>query len=177
MDRMHTLEYVTDAINKSKELNKNEKKHRIQTYKTLYFEWLESLKRRMNTYQPLFEDLDIRRNLSPSFNYSESNLKDEIWKTFPLNRQYTVSNLGRIKFNGKIQKQKEEKAQYIKLADESLRQDYVYNFVAYTFLGKKENDGYHVHHITNDGYYNTEDNLVLLTPEEHSYVHGFKVGY
>lgn len=34
----------------------------------------------------------------------------------------------------------------------------------------------HVHHITNDGYYNTTENLVLLTKDEHSYVHGFEVG-
>ena len=57
-----------------------------------------------------------------------------------------------------------------------MRKDYVYNFVAYTFLGKKENDGFHVHHITNDGYYNTEENLVLLTKDEHSYIHGFEIG-
>ena len=52
----------------------------------------------------------------------------------------------------------------------------MYQLVAYTFLGKIDGDGYHVHHITNDGYYNTTDNLILLTQEEHSYVHGFVIG-
>ena len=134
--------------------------------------WLDELKVKLNNYRPLFDDLEKRRSISPSFNYQENDLEGEIWKIFPLDADYTVSNLGRIKYKGKIQKQKDEKVQYVTLADKNLRQDYVYNFVAYTFLGKIEYDGMHVHHITNDGYYNTVDNLVLLTKEEHSYVHG-----
>ena len=137
---------------------------------------LDDLKRQLNEYVPPFEDLDKRRSISPSFNYDENDLEGEIWKPFPLNNKYTVSNLGRIKYEGKIQKQKDEKIQYVTLADENLRKDYIYNFVAYTFLGKIVGDGMHVHHITNDGYYNTTDNLILLTQEEHSYVHGFKTG-
>ena len=139
-------------------------------------ELLDELKRQLAEYVPPFEDLDKRRSISPSFNYDDKDLEREIWKSFPLNNKYTVSNLGRIKYEGKIQKQKDEKIQYVTLADDSLRKDYVYNFVAYTFLGKIEGDSMHVHHITNDGYYNTTDNLILLTQDEHSYVHGFKVG-
>ena len=145
----------------------------------MYFkrqELLDNLKKQLQEYVPPFEDLDKRRSISPSFNYDEKDLESEEWKEFPLDSKYTVSNFGRIKYEGKIQKQKDEKIQYVTLADENLRQDYVYNFVAYTFLGKIEGDGMHVHHITNDGYYNTVDNLILLTQEEHSYVHGFKVG-
>ena len=138
--------------------------------------WLDELKVKLNNYRPLFDDLEKRRSISPSFNYQENDLEGEIWKIFPLDADYTVSNLGRIKYKGKIQKQKDEKIQYVTLADKNLRQDYVYNFVAYTFLGKIEDDGMHVHHITNDGYYNTIDNLVLLTKDEHSYVHGFEIG-
>ena len=137
---------------------------------------LDELKEKLNNYRPLFDDLEKRRSISPSFNYQENDLEGEIWKIFPLDADYTVSNLGRIKYKGKIQKQKDEKIQYVTLADKNLRQDYIYNFVAYTFLGKIEDDGMHVHHITNDGYYNTIDNLVLLTKDEHSYVHGFEIG-
>ncbi|MBO6088266.1 HNH endonuclease [bacterium] len=137
---------------------------------------LDELKEKLNNYQPLFDNTDKRRSISPSFNYQENDLEGEIWKTFPLDKDYTVSSLGRIKYKGKIQKQKDEKIQYVTLEDKNLRQDYVYNFVAYTFLGKMEDDGMHVHHITNDGYYNTIDNLVLLTKDEHSYVHGFEIG-
>ena len=139
--------------------------------------YLDKLKKTLKDYKPQFEDLKKRRAISPAFNYCENDFQGEIWKTFPLDENYTVSNLGRIKYKGQIQKQKDEKTGYVTLADENLRKDYIYNFVAYTFLGKIEGDGMHVHHITNDGYYNTTDNLVLLTKDEHSYVHGFEVGY
>ena len=137
---------------------------------------LDELKAKLNNYKPISDDLAERRKLSPSFNYTEADLKGEIWKKFPLDEDYTVSNLGRIKYKGVIQKQKDEKTQYVTLADDNLRDDYIYNFVACTFLGKSEGDGFQVHHITNDGYFNTLDNLVLLNQEEHSYVHGFNVG-
>lgn len=138
--------------------------------------YLDKLKKTLKDYKPQFEDLEKRRAISPTFNYCKSDLPGEIWKTFPLDENYTVSNLGRIKYKGQIQKQKDKKTGYVTLSDKGLRKDYIYNFVAYTFLGKMEGDGMHVHHITNDGYYNTTENLVLLTKDEHSYVHGFEVG-
>ena len=138
--------------------------------------YLDKLKKALKDYKPQFEDLEKRRAISPAFNYCENDLTGEIWKTFPLDENYTVSNLGRIKYKGQIQKQKDEKMGYVTLSDKGLRKDYIYNFVACTFLGKIEGDGMHVHHITNDGYYNTTENLVLLTRGEHSYVHGFEVG-
>lgn len=138
--------------------------------------YLDQLKNKLANYKPLFENLEMRKNISPSFNYNENNLQDEIWKTFPFDKNYTVSNLGRIKYKGIIQKQKDEKIGYVTLSDNNLRHDYIYNFVAFTFLGKIEGDGMHVHHITNDGYYNTTENLILLTKDEHSYVHGFEIG-
>ena len=91
--------------------------------------WLDELKEQLNNYKPLYDDLEKRRSISPSFNYSENDLESEIWKEFPLDKDYTVSNLGRIKYRGKIQKQKDDKIQYVTLADENLRQDYIYNFV------------------------------------------------
>lgn len=113
----------------------------------------------------------------------EQDLEGEIWKGFPKNPKYLVSNKGRIKYDGKIQPQTHEinpktdeiKWGYLVLEDKNLRQDYIYNFVAFTFLGKIDGDGYHVHHITNDGYDNSIDNLVLSTATEHSLVHGFKI--
>ena len=149
---------------------------RLESTDKNYQNWLDNLKQELINYVPPCEDMDERRKISPSFNYQEEDLENEIWKEFPLNPKYTVSSVGRIKYNGVIQKQKDDKIQYVTLADESLRKEYIYNFVAFTFLGKIEGDGFHTHHITNDGYYNTVDNLVLLTPEEHSYVHGFKCG-
>lgn len=176
MQRMIPFEYIEEKVNNSNHFENEESKREVlDMYKNGITRWLDKLKERLNNYQPLFTDIDSRKSVSPSFNYSEHNLKGEIWKDFPLDNDYFVSNLGRVKYKGVIQKQKDDKTQYVTLADESLRRDYVYNFVAYTFLGKKEGDGFHVHHITNDGYYNTEENLVLLTKDEHSYVHGFEI--
>lgn len=173
---MLSLQEMTDKINTSTNMNDEDKAKYLEAYKKNYYEWLNELKQKLNNYQPLFNDINTRRKVSPAFNYQEHNIKGEIWKKFPLDTRYMVSNLGRVKFEDKIQKQKDDKVQYVTLANENLRKDYIYNFVACTFLGKIEDDGYHVHHITNDGYYNTVDNLVLLTKEEHSYVHGFEIG-
>ena len=176
MQRMIPFEYIEEKVKISNHFeNEKSKQEVLDMYKNGIIKWLDSLKEKLNNYQPLFTDINSRRSVSPSFNYSEHNLKGEIWKEFPLDNDYTVSNLGRVKYKGVIQKQKDDKIQYVTLADESLRGDYVYNFVAFTFLGKTEGDGFHVHHITNDGYYNTEENLVLLTKDEHSYVHGFEI--
>jgi len=175
VDRMHTYEYVAQEIDKSQNMSKEDKETYLKNYKKNYYLWLDELKQKLNNYKPLFEDLETKKSVSPAFNYAEYNLKGEVWKSFPLDSKYTVSNLGRIKFNGIIQKQKDDKIQYVTLADADLCKDYVYKLVAITFLGKIENDGYHIHHITNDGYYNTTDNLILLTPQEHSYVHGFNI--
>lgn len=174
MDRILTYDAMKENLNNS-DMDEKLKNFWLHRHNQRLKQWCDELKERLNNYEPLFNDLDTRRSVSPSFNYQKHNLKGEIWKEFPLDKDYTVSNLGRIKYKGVIQKQKDDKVQYVTLADESLRRDYIYNFVAYTFLGKKEGDGMHVHHITNDGYYNTEENLVLLTKDEHSYVHGFEV--
>ncbi|MBQ8460032.1 HNH endonuclease [bacterium] len=176
MDRMISYEDMKNRIKICGTMDKKQKSEFLETYKKNYDLWLDELKQKLDDYSPLFTDLDTRRSISPSFNYQEHNLKGEIWKEFPLDSRYMVSNLGRVRFDGKIQKQKDDKMQYVTLTDENLRKDYIYNFVAFTFLGKIEGDGYHVHHITNDGYDNSVDNLVLLTATEHSIVHGFKIG-
>jgi len=172
----YTQKQFEEIINISKHFeNGNAKKEIIELHKSAMIKWLNELKEKLNNYKPISDDLTERRKLSPSFCYDETDLKGEIWKEYPLDKDYTVSSLGRIKYKGVIQKQKDEKVQYVTLADDNLRKDYIYNFVAYTFLGKQTGDGFQVHHITNDGYFNTLDNLVLLNQEEHSYVHGFEV--
>lgn len=98
--------------------------------------YLDELKQKLKNYKLPFEDLTMRRAVSPSFNYQEKDLAGEVWKEFPPDGRYTVSNFGRVKYNGIIQKQKDEKTGYVTLADENLRKDYVYNFVAYAFLDK-----------------------------------------
>ncbi len=148
-----------------------------------YVKQLFNLQQKLIEYDKI-EDKDAIKKTYASKNYDENDLNGEIWQKFPLNPKYLVSNLSRIKFEGKIQHQIEEinpkngeiKCGYLVLEDQNLRKDYIYNFVAFTFLDKIEGDGYHVHHITNDGDDNSVNNLILLTAAEHSIVHGFKIG-
>lgn len=148
-----------------------------------YVKQLFNLQQKLIEYDKI-EDKESIRKTYASKNYDENDLNGENWQEFPLNPKYLVSNLGRIKFEGKIQHQTEEidpktgkiKFGYLVLENQNLRKDYIYNFVAYTFLNKVEGDGYHVHHITNDGNDNSINNLILLTAAEHSIVHGFKIG-
>ena len=157
MDRMHSLEKLTEMIKNSDNMTEKEKSDYIENYKKNYYLWLDELKQKLENYEPLFADW---RMDSSSFNYLKHDLQGEIWKDFPLDKKYSVSNLGRVKYEGKIQAQVDEidvktgkpKIGYLVLEDKNLRRDYVYSMVAFTFLDKIEGDGYHVHHITNGSY-------------------------
>lgn len=193
MDRMHSLEKLTEMINASDNMTEKEKSDYIERYKKNYYLWLDELKQKLLNYKPLFTDLRIN---SPSFNYSEHNLQGEIWKK--INQagysRYEISNLGRVKYLGRIVPQKNElidgrehigylvldklafQKKYPYAPSGFSQKIYVYTLVALAYLGKIEGDEYHVHHITNNGYDNSIENLVLLNREEHSYVHGFEIG-
>lgn len=193
MDRIHSLEKLTEMINNSDNMTEKEKSDYIETYKKNYYLWLDELKYKLENYEPLYTDLRVN---SPSFNYSEHNLQGEIWKK--INQagysRYEISNLGRVKYLGRIVPQKnelidgQEHIGYLVLDKQTFQKKYpdapsgfsqeiyVYTLVALAFLDKTEGDNYHVHHITNNGYDNSSENLVLLNREEHSYVHGFEVG-
>ena len=109
-------------------------------------------------------------------------LDGEIWKDLKDIEgftKYSVSNKGRVKVDEEILVQEDEvgKYGYLLLDPKHTRNvshsTYVYTLVAYAFLGKKPNDGKHVHHIDNNGYDCRPENLILLDSEQHSYVHGF----
>jgi len=130
----------------------------------------------------------------PTFNLQPDNLIGEEWKKIELSgyTKYECSNKGRVKYNGKIVPQKNineqmagylilDKEEYKKLYPDSTnsnmtQSEFVYSLIAKAWLGKIDNDGYHIHHVTNNGYDNSIENLVLLTAVEHSIVHGFKIG-
>lgn len=194
MDRIHSFEKIVEMISKSDKMSEKEKSDYLETYKKIYYLWLDELKIELNDYEPSFVDLSCD---SSSFNYSKHNLKGEIWKKIDQvgYSRYEISNLGRVKYLGNIVPRKnkfqngKECIGYLVLDKQSFQKNYpsgtpcgfsqkipVYTLVALAFLDKTEGDGYHVHHITNNGYDNEVNNLVLLTPEEHSYVHGFKIG-
>ena len=107
MDRMHSLEKLTEMIKNSDSTTEKEKSDYIETYKKNYYSWLDELKQKLKNYKPLFADW---RMDSSSFNYSEHNLQGEIWKK--INQagysRYEISNLGRVKYLGCIVPQKNE---------------------------------------------------------------------
>ena len=51
----------------------------------------------------------------------------------------------------------------------------VYNFVGWTFYPESIRENLDIHHINNNGYDCRPDNLIPLTPREHSKAHGFFV--
>ena len=107
----------------------------------------------------------------------EINLKIELlpgekWLNHPTLKTYQVSNLGRIKIRGKIQRQVDNpngKLGYLVL--EKYPKVLVYRLVADVFLERKTGEYRAVHHIDNDGYNCGEDNLIMLTKAQHDAIH------
>lgn len=124
--------------------------------------------------------------------YGDNIKTKEIWKPVPLYKkekdgeaEYSASNFGRIKHYGIIMKQGDklgkEYGGYLVMKDYTRPAEYkfdsttcVYRFVAAAFLPNYK-EGMHVHHINNNGYDCRPENLILLTPPQHSKVHGFPV--
>lgn len=109
----------------------------------------------------------------------ENEIDGEKWKSLShikVYTKYSVSNFGRVKFNGHILPQGDDVKQgYLKIdPKKQYRVNHginVYTLVACGFLGKTIGDGYDVHHIDNNGYNCTVENLVLLTRAQHKAVH------
>lgn len=105
----------------------------------------------------------------------EINGEKEKWDG-PLGNFY-VSTFGRIKYCDKFLKQDDVSKQgYLVLLKPDAATPVntttcVYTFVAKMFMGKKDGDGLHVHHIDNNGYDCSLKNLILLTPAQHNAVH------
>lgn len=96
----------------------------------------------------------------------------EVWKTHPNNDSWEVSNLGRVRIDGKIQEQIDNPDGSIGyLVLKNYTSYLVYRLVADVFLERKEGEGLVVHHINNDGYNNCEDNLIMLTQTQHGAIH------
>ena len=129
------------------------------------------------------KDDTVKRNCSWRLWLADA-IEGEVWvdlSEYGFNK-YEVSNFGQVKYDGKLVPQKGSKDGLV-LDKEKFKLIYpesTYNFdknypvhrlCAIGFLGKKEGDGFEVHHIDNNGYHNHIDNLVLLTRTEHSIVH------
>ena len=141
-----------------------------------YFD-IESLNSRIIATSELQKTLDERKKQSFAFDENPENLfvnnKNEKWSSYPLEiktkkvNSLEISNLGRVKVNGTIavQDDKKDKIGYLIIkAYPSLGM--VWNLVANTWLKKPtcacEDCIYDVHHITNNGYDNTPENLIWL---------------
>ena len=116
----------------------------------------------------------------------------EIWEKVSWNTRvpYCVSNLGRIAkyekeekgvFIGKeilLQTDIKDKKGYLVISYDNNQEGLnhttcIYEFIANAFFGDKKDK--QIHHIDNNGYDCRPDNLILLTPRQHSKVHGFYV--
>ena len=122
----------------------------------------------------------------------EINENNEVWKNLDefRNKDYSVSSYGRIKHFGKLVKQEEHKelSGYLYMVS-YLNEDTkftgntsieVYKFISAGFYNEnykvyEQKHEYDIHHINNNGYDCRPDNLIPLTPREHSKVHGFLV--
>lgn len=152
----------------------------------------------------LFREI-LKKKFSKIYNCSDENIpveflkevygidkNNEYWvvlKEFT-NKDYSVSNYGRIKHFGKLVRQDEHKdlSGYLymtgylnektKFTGNSSKE--VYKFIAAAFFPNhcsvyEEKHEYDIHHINNNGYDCRPNNLIPLTPREHSKVHGFFV--
>lgn len=102
-------------------------------------------------------------------------LPEEKWVKHPTLKTYEVSNLGRVKIKGVIQRQIDDpdgKLGYLVL--ERYTSVLVYQLVADCFLDRltqSSSERLAVHHIDNNGYDCSEDNLIMLTEKQHNAIH------
>lgn len=133
--------------------------------------------------QDELENKTMEKEFSKIYNSKEV-MTDEVWVRVA--DRYFVSSKGRIKFlfsDGKVDYVTQgikDKIGYLKMdIDNNIKERFdhtncVYYYVACAFLGKTQYDGLHIHHIDNNGYRNYPENLILLTKEQHDYIHNKK---
>lgn len=121
------------------------------------------------------EIAERKRDGAVRYNSEVESLPGEEWRELPNCRKYSISTMGRVKYDKDIVQQDDKvKTCYLKLDVDKKNVDHsvnVYTLVAKAFLGKKEGDCYDVHHIDNNGYDNRPENLILLTRTQHNAVH------
>ena len=97
------------------------------------------------------------------------------------NLSYEVSNLGRIRIGKEylLQDDKEGYHGYLVISKENVEKNplvknhsvEIYKFISAAFLGSPADK--QIHHIDNNGYDCRPENLILLSPRQHSKAHGF----
>ena len=104
----------------------------------------------------------------------QAELKEE-WKTYPADITVEVSNCGRIRQNGQILPLTEVEDGYLYVSTQKFKEK-VYRLVAETWcIDPDKPSAYNiVHHIDNNGYNNTPENLIWVNKEQHSRIHSIK---
>lgn len=142
-----------------------------------FLKYYEQLWKKTPHKNPTEQEIEEKKQEGEKrYNSEEAALPGEKWCELPNCKHYSISTMGRVKYDDKIVLQDDTvKTCYLKLgADNEMRVDHsvnVYTLVAKAFLGKREGDGYDVHHIDNNGYDNRPENLILLTRTQHNAVH------
>ena len=116
-----------------------------------YYEQLWEKTPHKNNWLLKEKNAERKREGAKRYNAEETTLPGEEWRELPNCNKYSISNMGRVKYEDKIVQQDDAgKTGYPKLdVDKKLNVDHtvnVYTLVAKAFLGKKEGDGYDVHH-------------------------------
>jgi hypothetical protein len=130
---------------------------------------VEELSNKSIPYSDLIEPTKMAKLLeeSNSKKIGEKPLEGELFRDYPKNNKIKVSNKGRIKINDGIVKQHQETPGY--LYADTYKSKFVYRLVAETWLERPDGDikGLEVHHIDNNGFNNTVENLLWVTKKFH----------
>lgn len=106
-------------------------------------------------------------------------IKEELFRAYPKDERIEVSNFGRIRIFGEVQEQEDvykfagmlylKNWKEIIIKGVPLYLPYVYNYVAKTWLEPHNNDNniWDIHHLSNDGYDNSPQNLIWITRNQH----------
>lgn len=173
--RVYSLSQLRDTANEYKQDNPD----------------IENLKEKFIKIYNYPENIIPREILKEVYPNLEENFKEE-WHEVPewfyayyniKNLKYEASNLGRIRIGNNYLTQDDKYGYkgYLVLSNSKENEDLgiknhsieVYKFISAAFLGAPADC--HIHHINNNGYECRPENLILLTPRQHSKVHGFFV--
>jgi hypothetical protein len=133
-------------------------------------EIIHNLKRHMNkiVYNKNLPG-EVFRKYPQNINYAYVNFRPFLKSKEYENYNIEVSNYGRIRINGLIERQVEVKEGYFYIKSDAV--DYpVYRFVAEVWCECPFSDsvGWQVHHISNDGSNNMSENLIWIEDSSHN---------
>lgn len=154
---------------------------------------IDDLRRKATEYS-YGENILTRKNFEGVYNNtSKENLNNEVWVRLSQKgwNRYFVSNLGRVRWLNdenelvslvqvdELKKDGTPHYGYLVFDPKQLpgkiqHNYYVWRLIAMGFLGLSDRDkGMIVHHINNNGYDCTPENLILVTDEQHKEIHPF----